>query len=164
MKKHYDHRLRRVSYEIMAGEYLATPELDVVLKTLLGSCIAVCMIDEQSHVVGMNHFMLPGKLAEDASISTGDTKYGAAAIDMLVREMVRVGAKPPNLKAKVFGAGNVVETFSSCIAGSNSLFVRDYLAELDIPVVAEDLGGTWGRKLYFFSNSGEVLVKRITEG
>jgi len=164
VKKQYDHRLKRMTYEIIAGEYTATSEPDVVLITLLGSCIAVCLIDEESHVVGMNHFMLPGSLDLGSPLSTGDTKYGSASIDMLVREMVSAGAKLINLRAKVFGAGNVVGTFSGGVAGSNAEFAKDYLAALDIPVIAEDLGGNWGRKLYFFSHSGEVFIKRITEG
>lgn len=163
MKKLFNPKLNCNTYELMAGEYYATSEPDVALITLLGSCIAACFIDEENGVIGMNHFMLPGKFHHDKPIPVNDPRYGTCAIDMLVREMINSGARRQNLKAKVFGAGNVVENISDDIAGSNAEFTKKYLHVLRIPVIAEDLGGNCGRKLFFFSHSREVFLKRIAD-
>ncbi len=163
MKKTYHAKLNCVTYELMAGEYLATQEPDVVLTTLLGSCVAVCLIDDLSGVIGMNHFMLPGRFAHHHSAPVNDAKYGTCAIDLLVKDMVKAGARRNNLKAKVFGGGRIVEHFSMDIASSNTDFTKIYLENLAIPIIAEDLGGSWGRKLFFFSQTKEVLLKRIAD-
>lgn len=163
MKRLFDPKLQSVTYELFAGEFLATAEQDVVLITLLGSCVAVCLFDEKNGVIGMNHFMLPGRHNQAPSWRTSDAKYGIAAMNHLLEAMVRKGADKDNLKAKVFGAGRVVEHFTTDIASSNEHFAKRRLAELKIPMVAADLGGNSGRKIYFFSRTQDVYLKRISD-
>ena len=163
MKKMYNPKLKCVMYEIFAGEYVAVAEPNAVLTTLLGSCVAVCLFDEVSGVAGINHFMLPGKLCHDRQNPVNDAKYGTCAIDMLIQDMVRIGAYRPNLRAKVFGAGKMMEQFSINIAEENAEFIRRYLSALKIPIIAEDLGGTKARKVYFFTSTKEVYLRRISD-
>lgn len=164
MKKTFNLRFKCHTYELISGEYIVTVEPDVALTTLVGSCVAVCLFDEENGVVGMNHFMLPDKSIRNRTVSVEDAKYGTAAMDMLIKDMINAGAKRQNLKAKVFGAGRVVDYFTTDISGTNAEFTKKYLSALKIPVIAEDLGGNTGRKLFFFSRSKEVYLKRIKDG
>lgn len=163
MKKIYNSKLNCNTYELFAGEFFATSEKDAVLITLLGSCVAVCLIDDINGVIGMNHFMLPGKIFFDQPVPINNPKYGTCATDMLIMEMMKVGAVRQNLKAKVFGAGKIIEHFTRDIAAANAEFIQKYLQAIGIPVIAKDLGGKSGRKLYFFGGSEEVYIKRITD-
>lgn len=119
MKKYFSNKLDSKVYELFAGEYYATAEPHAFLTTLLGSCVAVCLIDEISGVSGMNHFMLPGKFVKNKPLHIADPKYGVFAIDMLMAAMVELGAERRHLKAKVFGAGKMVQHFSVDVAKSN---------------------------------------------
>lgn len=163
VKRYFNHKLNCTAYELFAGEYFAVAEPDAFLITLLGSCVAVCLIDEVSGVSGMNHFMLPGKYVENKPAHITDSKYGIFAIDMLIDAMKDLGAQRNNLKAKVFGAGKMVDHFSLDIAKSNAEFIKKYLAAEKIPIIAEDLGGKCARKLYFYNRTKDVFLKRITD-
>lgn len=138
-------------YNLRAGECLVTSEPNAVLTTLLGFCVAVCLIDEKNSIIGMSHIMLLEESNHARRLDVEDTKKGTCAIDKLVKDMVATGADPKHLKARVYGAGQLIEYF----------FVKNYLSSLNIPVIAEVMGANWGSKLFFFSQTKDVLLKRI---
>ncbi len=158
--RYYDPHLGRESVKLLPGEYFATRR-DVALVTVLGSCVAACLRDREQGIGGMNHFMLP-RGSEDAGLVSESARYGVHAMELLVNQLVRLGARRRNLEAKVFGGGNVVAGFTALNIGeANAQFVRTFLRAESIPVVAEDLQGTISRKVYFFPVSGRVLVRGI---
>jgi len=127
--------------------------------TVLGSCVAVCLWDPVLCVGGINHYMLP--------LWNGDglasPKYGNIAIEKLIERMLHLGCRKDNLKAKVFGGGEVIETNISSfrIGERNIAIAKELLAEHRIPIVAQSLGGKNGRKLVFLTATGEVFQKII---
>jgi chemotaxis protein CheD len=135
------------------GEYFATHN-DVALLTVLGSCVSACLWDPQRRLGGMNHFMLPG---------AGDSgRLGIYAMEVLINRMLKGGAERARLVAKVFGGANVLDGMDTLNIGSrNAAFVREFLAEERIPVVAQDLEDLYPRKVAFFPATGRVLVKRL---
>lgn len=158
--RYYDPHLERESVKLLPGEYFATRR-DVALVTVLGSCVAACLRDREQGIGGMNHFMLPRR-GDDAGPVSESARYGVHAMELLVNQLVRLGARRRNLEAKVFGGGNVVPGFTALNIGeANAQFVRSFLRAESIPVVAEDLQGTISRKVYFFPVSGRVLVRGI---
>jgi len=153
VSRYYDKQLAREVVKVPPGEYFATQN-DVALLTVLGSCVSACLWDPQRRLGGMNHFMLPG---------AGDSgRLGIYAMEVLINRMLKGGAERARLVAKVFGGANVLDGMDTLNIGSrNAAFVREFLAEERIPVVAQDLEALYPRKVAFFPATGRVLVKRL---
>jgi chemotaxis protein CheD len=153
VSRYYDKQLAREVVKVPPGEYFATQN-DVALLTVLGSCVSACLWDPQRRLGGMNHFMLPG---------AGDSgRLGIYAMEVLINRMLKGGAERARLVAKVFGGANVLDGMDTLNIGSrNAAFVREFLAEERIPVVAHDLEDLYPRKVAFFPATGRVLVKRL---
>lgn len=113
----------------------------------------------------MNHFMLPdgGKADKDNPISES-MRYGTYAMEVLINQLLKNGARRENLEAKIFGGGNVLRSFTTMNVGDrNADFVRNYLKEERIKVTGEDLNDVYPRKVYFFPRTGRVLVKKLKQ-
>lgn len=149
-----DHHFQYDAVKVLPGEYFVTGE-DVLVMTVLGSCIAACIWDNKARLGGMNHFMLPE--GED-----GSGRYGSYAMELLLNEMFKLGARRETMQAKIFGGGAVMAGFTTMNVGErNTHFVLDYLAAERIPVVSQDVMDVHPRKVCFFPVTGKVLVKRL---
>ena len=159
---YYDRGFDMDAAKILPGEYYHTPK-DMVIVTVLGSCVSACIRDRVSGIGGMNHFMLPND-GGDGGILSASMRYGTYAMEILINELLKSGAKRDNLEAKVFGGGHVLQGFISINVGErNAQFVRDYLKAENIRIVAQDLEDIFPRKVYFFPRSGKVLVKKLKQ-
>ena len=141
----------RTSY-IIQGEYRVSRDPSEVLSTVLGSCVAVCLSDPVAKVGGMNHFLLP------AAPGQGDAKtlrYGAHAMEVLINELLKLGARRRALEAKLFGGANVTDALGP-IGKANASFALAYLSDEDIPCIARSLGGTQARRIMFRPATGHV--------
>ncbi|MBI5453315.1 MAG: chemotaxis protein CheD [Deltaproteobacteria bacterium] len=107
----------------------------------------------------MNHFLLPFWNGEGLQTP----KYGNVAIPMLIEKMLALGSVKGNLRAKVFGGGNVLENTSGLlnVGDRNIALAEESLAENRIVTLSRDTGGSYGRKVMFMTTTGEVFVKRI---
>lgn len=160
--RYFDRTFERNAVKVLPGEYFVTTS-DVVLVTVLGSCITACIRDREKGVGGMNHFMLPETEREVGTFSAS-ARYGAYAMEVLLNHLLKLGARRSNLEAKVFGGGQVMASLSNSRVGErNAEFVLDYLATEGIPVVAQDLLDVYPRKVYFFPNSGRVMMKKLVK-
>jgi len=159
---YYDRTFDRDAAKILPGEYYYTAK-DMIIVTVLGSCVSACIRDRVSGVGGMNHFMLPDSGDLDSPISAS-ARYGTYAMEILINDLLKAGARRENLEAKVFGGGNVLRGFIAMNVGErNAQFVRNFLKTENIRVVAEDLNDVYPRKVYFFPRSGKVLVKKLKQ-
>jgi chemotaxis protein CheD len=158
--KYLDRHFNRQAMKILPGEFYATSQ-DEVIVTVLGSCVAACLLDPIAMVGGMNHFMLPMKQGERDPDVFYAARYGVAAMEFLINNLLHLGAQRDRLVAKAFGGGRVMRGLSSDVGDQNIEFVRQFLRDENIPVWSEDLGGLHPRKVYFFPHTGQVLVKRI---
>ncbi len=157
--RYFDRQFQRDAVKLLPGEYYTTNE-DVALVTILGSCVSACIHDPEAGVGGMNHFMLP--TAEVDSPSSASARYGSYAMELLVNELLKRGARRERLEAKIFGGGQVLPSFSSHHVGArNVVFVRNYLSTERIFVAAEDLGDLYARKVCFLPHSGQAFMRRI---
>jgi chemotaxis protein CheD len=135
----------------------------MLIVTVLGSCVSACIRDRVTGIGGMNHFMLPDGGDADSPVSAS-MRYGTYAMEILINDLLKAGAKRENLEAKVFGGGNVLRGFIAINVGErNAQFVRDYLQAENIRLVAQDLNDVYPRKVYFFPRSGKVLVKKLRQ-
>ena len=151
-----DHQFQDDAVKVLPGEYFVSTD-DMVLMTVLGSCISACIWDGRVRAGGMNHFMLP-----DGDASDGFGRYGSYAMELLINEMLKRGARRESMQAKVFGGAQVMAGFTSMNVGErNTKFVLDYLATERIPVVSQDVLDRHPRKVCFFPVTGKALVKRL---
>ncbi len=160
---YYDRTFDCDAAKILPGEYYFTCK-DMMIVTVLGSCVSACIRDRVTGIGGMNHFMLPDGGGDADSPVSASMRYGTYAMEVLINDVLKAGAKRENLEAKVFGGGNVLRGFIAINVGErNALFVRDYLRAENIRVVAEDLNDIYPRKVYFFPRTGKVLVKKLKQ-
>jgi chemotaxis protein CheD len=158
---YYDRTFDCDAAKILPGEYYFTNK-DMLIVTVLGSCVSACIRDRVSGVGGMNHFMLPDGGENSDNPVSASMRYGTYAMEVLINELQKAGAKRENLEAKVFGGGNVLRGFTTINVGErNAKFVLDYLRIEKMRVVAEDLNDIFPRKVYFFPKTGKVLVKKL---
>ena len=161
--RYFDKKFGMEAAKILPGEYFATDK-DIVLVTVLGSCVAACIRDTRAGVGGMNHFMLPRSERDPASPVSMSARYGTYAMEILINQLIKMGAQRASMEAKVFGGGNVLRGFTSNNIGeSNANFVMEYLHNEGVRVAAEDMLGVHPRKIYYFPRTGKVLVKKIRE-
>jgi chemotaxis protein CheD len=157
---YHDARLNTEVAKIFPGQYFVT-DRDIVLVTVLGSCVAACIRDTRAGVGGMNHFLLPDPV-RDVSPASRSARYGSFAMEVLINQLIRHGARRETMEAKVFGGGSVLpELRSSGVGESNARFIVDYLRKERVQVLAQDLLDDCARKIYFFPVTGRVLVKKL---
>ncbi len=159
---YYDRNFDCNAAKIGPGEYYYTDK-NMVIVTVLGSCVSACIRDSISGIGGMNHFMLPDGASSDKDNPVSESmRYGTYAMEVLINQLLRNGAKRENLEAKIFGGGNVLKSFTTNMVGTrNSEFVKKFLKDERIRVTGEDLLDIYPRKVYFFPKTGKVLVKKL---
>ncbi|WP_024890260.1 chemoreceptor glutamine deamidase CheD [Luteimonas huabeiensis] len=159
--RYRDPRFQVQAVKLLPTQYLAVDD-GTALVTVLGSCVAACLRDPLLGIGGMNHFMLPDASGGDGARDGAPARYGSYAMELLINDLLKRGASRQRLEAKVFGGANVLKGFASNPVGSrNAEFVGDYLRAERIPVVASDLRGIHPRKVWFFPDSGRVVVQRL---
>ncbi len=153
----YDAHFQSEAVKVLPGEYFVFNE-DILIMTTLGSCIAVCLWDRNARIGGMNHFMLP----DNGGSGVDNGRYGSFAMELLINEMMKMGASRMTMEAKVFGGGAVINGMSSINVGErNTTFVMDYLKLEKIPVVSKDVLEIYPRKVCYLPASGKAMVKRL---
>lgn len=128
-----------------------------IVRTVLGSCVSACLFDPLTSVGGMNHFMLPDG-EQDGEQST---RYGINAMEVLINEIMKLGGERRRLRAKVFGAGHVlnIESVGMAVPKRNALFVKEFLATEKIPILSQRLGGVNPLQVHFFTHAGRALIR-----
>lgn len=163
-RHYFDRDFGRPAVKLLPSEYyVARAAKPLVLLTVLGSCVAACLHDPYAGVSGMNHFMLPDEI--DGGIGHPDAmRYGTHAMDVLVQELVKAGARRDRLQAKVFGGAAVLPNMPSLNVGDrNGEFVLRYLHEQKINLYAQDLGGVHARRVALLAESGRVVVRKLRQ-
>ena len=132
----------------------------VKIKTILGSCISACMYDPSTRIGGMNHFLLPGEL-DSLDLST---RYGINAMEVLINEMMKLGANRLKLQAKVFGGADIFRANHKLmmVGKRNIKFIHEFLETEKIPTINERLGGNNGLIVCYVVQTFEVFVKPIS--
>jgi chemotaxis protein CheD len=140
------------------GELYVTTTNEVII-TVLGSCVSACIKDPIAGVAGMNHYMLPGDFRNDNGSSA---RYGVYAMEALVNEMIRLGARRHNMAVKLVGGGRMWADGTDIGAG-NIAFAKSFLAEEGLALIGSDVGGNRPRRVHFRTAEGAVRVKALGE-
>ena len=159
---YFDKSFDSQAVKLLPGEYYVTSK-DLLLVTVLGSCVAACIRDYNSGIGGMNHFMLPEAGGDAANNPmNASARYGTYAMEILINQLLKLGARRSNLEAKVFGGGNVLDGLTAANVGQrNANFVLKFLQTEKIRVVAQDLVDIYPRKVCFFPKTSKVMVKKL---
>ncbi len=157
--KYFDRQRNVFATKIKPGQAYVTQGDDIIV-TALGSCIAVCVMDKEKGIAGMNHFMVPAILSDDLSENSKAMRYGCHAMELLMNRVMAFEGNRRALEIKLFGGAEVVERLAK-ISRVNIDFIRQYVKQDGLNVISEDLGGVHPRKLIFEPATGLVHVKPL---
>jgi chemotaxis protein CheD len=130
-----------------------------VLRTILGSCIGICIYDRMKKIGGMAHILLP----KDTSGGSNPEKYAETAIPLLINRLMKEGAKKEFMSAKIAGGASMFKFESNVSLGQigerNIDETKKLLEKAGIPILEEDTGGNTGRVINFFLDDGHLKVR-----
>ena len=144
---------------VVQGEHHVSSDPDVMMTTILGSCVAVCLRDTEIGIGGMNHFLLPEGKAE--GLDEG-RRYGAFAMELLINELLRNGGRRERMEAKLFGGARMFGGLSD-VGASNAAFAEKFLRDEGIPVVGGSLGGFGARRVQYWPTTGRAQQRTVTD-
>ena len=145
---------------IAQGEHAVSGEADILITTILGSCVAVCLWDPKAGIGGMNHILLP---EAEAAGATGVYRFGAAAMEVLINDMMKAGAQGSRLRAKMFGGAAMLGAISD-VGARNVIFAGDFLRREGIPLDAASTGGVNARQIRYWPKSGRAHQRVVRSG
>jgi chemotaxis protein CheD len=149
--------------KLLPGDYYVTCE-DEVLDTVLGSCVSACIRNPKLRIGGMNHFMLPRPAGDGAdswdNVAGRATRYGSASMEQLINRILGNGGTRHDLEVKIFGGARVLAAMTD-VGQHNVSFVRDFLKQEGLKVVAEDVGSNTPRHVQYFPQTGRVRVRHL---
>lgn len=150
--------MRRIA--IVQGQYRVVAKPNVMITTVLGSCIAVCMQDALAKIGGMNHFLLSEPSLDSQPSEADMQRYGIHAMELLINEMMKTGASRSRLRAHLYGGANIVAGLGS-IGHTNAAFARTFLRTEKIAIGHCDVGGTQARKVEFLPYEGKARCTTV---
>ncbi len=141
---------------VIQGEFAVSADPTACMSTVLGSCIAACLYDPTNKVGGMNHFLLPEARNGDSQ----HVKYGAHLMELLINDLLKMGAQRDRLRVKLAGGGKMSQ-FLGSVGEKNIEFVQKYLANEGIPIDWQSLGGRQARRIHFYPTTGRLTEKFV---
>ena len=144
------------------GDLVVSRSEDLVAYSL-GSCVGICLWDPVLKVAAMAHVVLPSAPSSGPAQTPG--KFGDTAVPALLEALDRAGAQKERLQCKIAGGAAVL-----AIGGGGSLpkigdrnveSVKAALARANVPILAEQTGGTQGRTVRLEPPSGRVMVRTV---
>lgn len=152
-----------IRHYLRPGEFLISSEPTVV-TTVLGSCVAVTIHVPRLGMAGICHALLPG---DGATTLDNPARYVDTSVHAMVEALSDSGARKGEMVVKLFGGADVLDTLSTphgTVGMANVKRAQNVLHEAGLPLAAIETGGTQGRKLHFFTHTGEVFLKKIGNG
>ena len=167
-RRFIDKRTGDTIVKVFQGDFYVTQAPSELLSCMLGSCVAACLRDPVAGLGGMNHFLLPyrdDEVAAEAALSDAEfararSHYGNHAMDDLIGRIVALGGRRERLEAKIFGGARVLGK-EGRIGEMNADFVEDYLAQADIPILAQSLRGDQPTMVRYNPANGAAWVRRV---
>jgi len=145
---------------VLQGEFEVSRDPDVVLTTVLGSCIACCLHDPVARIGGMNHFLLASPPSSRSGLGDDARRYGLYAMELLVNEMIKLGAVRATMRAHLYGGANM-HSGMRAIGTENTRFAEEFLRADGIELVRSDTGGVQARRLDLQPATGRVRCRSV---
>ncbi|WP_370571988.1 chemotaxis protein CheD [Methanomethylovorans sp.] len=147
------------------ADYAVTRSPDKLTTLGLGSCVGIALYDPVTKIGGLIHIMLP--TIENARFTDNRTKFADSGIPFLVEEMIRVGASRRRMVAKIAGGAKMFSFSSDVnlnIGERNIQATKVVLAEMKVPIIAEDVGKNYGRTVVLDTDTGVYYIKSAIKG
>lgn len=137
---------------------------DGVTTLGLGSCVGIALRDPVTKIGGLAHIMLPDSTAIRNS-SQNIAKFADTGIVELVNQMEKLGANKARLEAKIAGGATMFQFNTNngtmMIGERNVEASKQKLAELNIPLLAQDTGANYGRTVTYYPETGEFHIRAV---
>lgn len=143
------------------ADYAVTVDGTTLITSGLGSCVAVGLYDD-ADATGLLHVMLP---SADGRPVDNPAKFADTGVQTLLTSLHDVGVPTERMKAKLAGGSEMIafESQARSVGDRNVEAVRAALAEHDVPLLAEDVGGDQGRSVKF-TLSGDLHIRTARDG
>jgi chemotaxis protein CheD len=138
---------------IVQGEHFVTDNPELVLTTILGSCVAACMRDPVAKIGGMNHFLLPGGDPREGAADS--VRYGVHAMELLVNALLAQGARRDRLEGKLFGGARLISGLTD-VGAMNADFAENFLRREGLNHAGGSLRGELGRRIQYWPVGGRA--------
>ena len=148
------------SINVGLGKIAIAQPPDVLTSIGIGSCVVLCLYYDETHTAGMAHIMLPGG-DENHSNAEMPAKYADTAVENLLSEFHKKNIRDVRkIKAKIIGGAQLFRFKQVPNIGEKNIeAVRKALRRRGIRITGEDVGGNFGRSVWFFADSGKVVIK-----
>ena len=136
---------------------------DSITTLGLGSCVGIALRDPVTKIGGLAHVMLPDSTT--IRNNTNIPKVADTGIEELVRQVVAKGANRGRLVAKIAGGAQMFAFQSKNemvrVGERNVEATKKKLAQLKIPILAEDTGKNYGRTVIFYPETGDFVIRAV---
>ena len=136
---------------------------DAITTLGLGSCVGIVLYDKSTKIAGMAHVMLPD--STQIICNENVAKFADTGIDALIEMLAKMGVPKSRLVAKIAGGAQMFAMSSEnsllCVGKRNVEATKEKLRSLNIRIIAEDTGDSYGRTIEFYPETGELLIKRV---
>lgn len=152
---------------VSMADFAASKMPDVIETLALGSCVSVVMYDASSKIGGITHAMLPSIKDAGTKNDVNPKKYVDTCTQLLFKKMIEIGATQKKIKAKIVGGANMfpeIHKDEMTIGDKNTEISRLTLKELDVDIIAEDVGGNFGRTVWLDLTTGSLHIRTATHG
>jgi chemotaxis protein CheD len=151
---------------VKVADYAVAGGSTLLVTVGLGSCVAIALYDPLAHVGGLAHVLLPSTgMSQDRS---NRAKFPSTAVPLLCDRMQALGARTGRLRAKIVGGASMFTSLLSAsglqIGERNVVATRAALEHAGIPIIAQEVGGDYGRSVYFQVDDGRLVVKSLKAG
>lgn len=147
---------------VMQGAVEVTDDREVMLTTVLGSCIAACLYDPLAKVGGMNHFLLAEPEHREGQMPTVDEHFGLYLMELLVNRMMQAGASKSRMRAHIYGGANIHKQMRA-IGSVNAAFAERFLNAERIVLSLRDVGGDSARRVDFLAAQGKARCRHVVQ-
>jgi len=134
---------------VIQGQYHVSSDADLILTTILGSCVAACIRDPVAGVGGMNHFLLPGETGGEG------LRYGVQSMELLVNALLRRGARRDRLEVKLFGGARLIDGLTD-VGSQNAAFGERFVRDEGLTYLGGSLRGQRARRIQYWPVSGRA--------
>ena len=137
-----------------------------VITRGLGSCLGITFWDPVKKIGGMAHPMLPD--IERAKVRNTPSRFVNSAIKTMIEALEQKGCFKSRLEIKIFGGAHMFSFINSDsalnVGQKNIEMAHAIFNELGLKIIAEEVGGTFGRTVELNLQTGKVLVKTVSWG
>ena len=129
----------------------------------LGSCVGIAVRDPVTKIGGLAHIMLPD--SKEIKNNTNIPKFADTGIEELIKQIVAKGASRSRLVAKIAGGAQMfafqTANTSLRVGDRNVQATLKKLKEMNIPVLAQDTGDSYGRTVIFYPENGNFVIRAV---